>query len=66
MSSLMLQFSALTLFKLYGTLTSYVSPPDNGYESVTLVSFAYASHKDVSTQLCYIVGLILVKSKKDL
>lgn len=65
-SSLMSQSSALTLIKQYCILTSYVSPPGNGRDSVKLVAFEDASHSEVSIKLCYIVGLVLVKSKKDL
>lgn len=62
--ALIAQSSPLTLLKRYGTLTSYVSPPSNDQDNITLVSFSDASHEEVSIQLYFMVGLLFCQVNK--
>ena len=64
MSSLSLQSSALTLLQRYGTLTTYPRPPPGSSKSLSLVAFADAGHTEESSQLCFIVGLVLGKIER--
>lgn len=58
-SALLSQFSALRTLKKNGTVTKYPQPSFNGDSKLTLVAFADASHTKDSSQLFYIVGLVV-------
>lgn len=57
-SAPMTRILVLTLLKCHGTLLDYISLPLQYLKNVTLVGFADASHADITSPLCYIVGLV--------